>query len=76
MGTGTNVPIESAKITLVRRFARVLKPKKLSHAVMKISIKTCFAFFIMYSEYQLRQEFCILFRSIAFANDCGASNEF
>jgi Cu2+-exporting ATPase len=52
MGTGTDVAIESAKITLVKGDLQgIVKAKKLSHAVMKISIKTYFAF-TMYSEYQ------------------------
>jgi Cu2+-exporting ATPase len=43
MGTGTDVAIESAKITLVKGDLQgIVKAKKLSHAVMKISIKTCF----------------------------------
>jgi hypothetical protein len=40
----------------------IVKAKKLSHAVMKnINQNLFFAFFTMYSEYQLQQEFYILF---------------
>jgi Cu2+-exporting ATPase len=43
MGTGTDVAIESAKITLVKGDLQgIVKAKELSHAVMKILIKIYF----------------------------------
>jgi Cu2+-exporting ATPase len=65
MGTGTDVAIESAKITLSKEICKVVKAKKTeSCSHEKYQSKLVLPSFIMYSEYQLRQEFYILFRSL------------
>jgi Cu2+-exporting ATPase len=60
MGTGTDVAIESAKITLVKGDLQGIVNKELSHAVMKILIKIFFAFFYNVLGIRLRQGFYIL----------------
>jgi hypothetical protein len=74
MGTGTDVAIESAKITLVKGDLQgIVKAKELSHAVMKILIKIYFLLsFIMYSESRAAG-FYILFAT--FTDDCCIGNE-
>jgi Cu2+-exporting ATPase len=72
MGTGTDVAIESAKITLVKGDLQGLLKPKLSHAVMKISIKTYFGLYN--NVLGMQQEFYIL-SVFTFANDC-TSDEF
>jgi Cu2+-exporting ATPase len=60
MGTGTDVAIESAKITLVKAIYKGIA-KNLSHAVMRnIKQNLFFAFSIM-SEFPLPLAFCIHF---------------
>ena len=63
MGTGTDVAIESATITLVKGDLQgIVKAKNLSHGVVKNINRICFLLlFIMYWVYQLQQEYYIHF---------------
>jgi Cu2+-exporting ATPase len=53
----------------------IVKAKKLSHAVMKISIKTYFAFFNVLG-IPIAAGVLYPFSVFTFANDCSTSDEF
>jgi len=78
MGTGTDVAIESAKITLVKGDLKgIVKAKNLSHAVMK-NIKQNLFFAFIYNVLGIPIAAGVLFPVfwfITFSNDCSFSNE-
>ncbi len=77
MGTGTDVAIKSAKITLVKGdLKEIVKAKNLSHAVMKnIKQNLYFAFIKRFRSSNCSWCFITSFWFITFSNDCSFNNE-